>query len=232
MKTNQPKILVIEDDKDIAELVEYNLKQEKFKTEVAYSGSRGLDKIKNTNPDLILLDLMLPDIGGLEICRKLKTQEKTKSIPVIMMTAKSEEIDRIVGFEMGADDYICKPFSPRELTLRVKALIRRNTEPASVMPQELKFGKLVLDAEKFLVTYGGEAIKLTAIEFRLLQYLMVHKGRVATRDSLLDQVWGYDSAVTTRTVDTHIKRLRQKLGTAGDYIETLVGVGYRFLEKL
>lgn len=232
MKTDQPKILVIEDDKDIAELIEYNLKQEKFKTEIAYSGSSGLDKIKNTNPDLILLDLMLPDVGGLEICRKLKSIDKTKSIPVIMITAKSEEIDRIVGFEMGADDYICKPFSPRELTLRVKALLRRKTESVPLPPKELKFGKLLVDAEKFLVTYGEEAIKLTAIEFRLLQHLLVNKGRVATRDSLLDQVWGYDVAVTTRTVDTHIKRLRQKLGAAGDYIETLRGVGYRFLEKL
>lgn len=226
------KILIIEDEKDIAELVEYNLRQEKLVTEVQSSGARGLSRAHKTLPDLIILDLMLPDMGGLEICRALKSDPKTKHIPVMMLTAKGEEVDRIVGFEVGADDYLTKPFSPRELVLRVKAILRRLKDKQwDGKAQAVSFGILSMDPEKFEVKVGKPSVRLTAIEFKLLQHLISNKGRVATRDRLLDQVWGYDAALTTRTVDTHIKRLREKLGKAGDYIETIRGIGYRFREK-
>lgn len=226
------KVLIIEDDRDIAELLEYNLTQEKYSCDLAHDGASGLQRARKSAPDLILLDLMLPDMGGLEVCRQLKEDSKTKKIPVVMLTAKSEEIDRVVGFEMGADDYLTKPFSPRELILRVRAILRRLKDREwheKSSPQQ--FGPLSIDPERFQVRVGKEDIRLTAIEFKLLQYLLSNKGRVATRDMLLDRVWGYDAALTTRTVDTHIKRLREKLGKAGDYIETIRSVGYRFREK-
>lgn len=226
------KVLIIEDDRDIAELVEYNLKQEKYSCEVSRNGADGLNRARKSSPDLILLDLMLPDMGGLEICRALKSDDRTKNIPVLIMTAKGEEIDRVLGFEMGADDYITKPFSPRELVLRVKAILRRLKEKEWDKNSEaVTFGVLYVDPSRFLVKVGSEEIRLTAIEFKLVQFLMANKGRVATRDMLLDRVWGYDAALTTRTVDTHIKRLREKMGKAGDYIETIRGIGYRFKEK-
>ncbi len=227
------KILIIEDDSDIAELVEYNLRQEKFGVETAKSGADGLHKARRLAPDLIILDLMLPDMTGLEICRSLKSDAKTKATPVLMLTAKGEEVDRIVGFEVGADDYMTKPFSPRELVLRVKAILKRMKEREFLEnAQPLSFGNLAVDPARFSVTVGREDVRLTAIEFKLLQFLMTNRGRVATRDMLLDRVWGYDAALTTRTVDTHIKRLREKLGKAGDYIETIRGIGYRFKENL
>lgn len=226
------RLLLIEDDKDIAELVEYNLRQEKMAVEIARTGNEGLAKARRALPDLVILDLMLPDVGGLEICRALKGDPKTKQIPVMMLTAKGEEVDRIVGFEVGADDYLTKPFSPRELVLRVKAIVRRLKEKEGSTPQMPQaFGSLKIDPARFQVMVGSKEIRLTATEFKLLQHLLANKGRVSTRDSLLDRVWGYDAALTTRTVDTHVKRLRQKLGRAGDYIETLRGVGYRFSEK-
>lgn len=226
------KILLIEDDRDIAELVDYNLRQEKISTDVSSSGAEGLVKARRNQPDLIILDLMLPDMGGLEICKTLKSDPKTKPIPILMLTAKGEEIDRIVGFEVGADDYITKPFSPRELVLRVKAILRRIKERELMSKTEpLSFGILKIDPARFQAKVGNEEVRLTAIEFKLLKYLMSNKGRVSTRDMLLDQVWGYEAALTTRTVDTHIKRLREKLGKAGDYIETIRGIGYRFREK-
>ncbi|MDO8520000.1 MAG: response regulator transcription factor [Deltaproteobacteria bacterium] len=226
------KILIIEDDKDIAELLEYNIKQEKFVCESVANGGAGLAKARRFLPDLIILDLMLPDMGGLEICRALKADPKTKAIPVLMLTAKGEEIDRIVGFEVGADDYITKPFSPREVILRVRAILRRVKEnKTEEKAQAVHFGVLSVDPAKFEVTVVKKPVRLTAIEFKLLQYLLGTKGRVATRDGLLDQVWGYEAALTTRTVDTHIKRLREKLGKAGDYIETIRGIGYRVREK-
>jgi two-component system, OmpR family, phosphate regulon response regulator PhoB len=226
------KILVIEDDKDIAELMSYNFRQEKISSEICFSGASGLAKARKTLPDLIILDLMLPDLGGLEICKALKADPKTQGIPVLMLTAKGEEVDRIVGFEVGADDYLTKPFSPRELTLRVKAILRRLKDREWSEARSMQsFGLLHLDPSKFQVKVDKEEVRLTALEFKLLQYLLSSKGRVATRDMLLDQVWGYDAALTTRTVDTHIKRLREKLGRAGDYIETIRGIGYRFKEK-
>ena len=230
---NTMNILIIEDDHDIAELIAYNLKQEKINSEICSNGSLGLNKAKKINPDLIILDLMLPDIEGLEISRLLKQDQKTKHIPILMLTAKSEEIDRIVGFEVGADDYLTKPFSPRELVLRVKAIARRlKDEPQSqAEKQPASFGLLFIDPQKFEVRVNNKEIKLTAIEFKLLEYLLSTKGRVATRDILLDRVWGYYAAITTRTVDTTVKRLREKIGEAGDYIETIRGIGYRFKER-
>ncbi len=226
------KVLIVEDDKDISELVEYNLRQEKLSCDLCTSGADGLNRARRTAPDLIILDLMLPDMGGLEVCKSLKSDSKTKAIPVLMLTAKGEEIDRIVGFEVGAEDYLTKPFSPRELVLRVKAILRRLKDrewSENTAPQT--FGILSLDPSKFLVLVGKKEVRLTAIEFKLLQFLLTNKGRVSTRDTLLDRVWGYDAAVTTRTVDTHVKRLREKLMAAGDYIETIRGIGYRFKEK-
>lgn len=226
------KVLIVEDDRDISELVEYNLRQEKFSCNLSSSGADGLNRARRTMPDLIILDLMLPDMGGIEVCKSLKLDPKTKGIPVLMLTAKGEEIDRIVGFEVGAEDYLTKPFSPRELVLRVKAILRRIRErewSQNTAPQS--FGILMIDPAKFLVMVGKKEVRLTAIEFKLLQFLLTNKGRVSTRDTLLDRVWGYDAAVTTRTVDTHVKRLREKLTAAGDYIETIRGIGYRFKEK-
>ena len=226
------KVLLIEDDPDIAELVQYKLREENLSSEVCSDRMTGLAKARKSSPNLIILDLMLPDLGGIEICKTLKSDPKTKSIPILILTAKGEEIDRIVGFEVGADDYLTKPFSPRELTLRVKAILRRIKERESVSKTEpLSFGLLVVDPVKFQVKVGTEEIRLTAIEFKLLKYLMSNPGRVSTRDMLLDQVWGYEAALTTRTVDTHIKRLREKLGKVGDAIETIRGIGYRFKEK-
>src|SRR3989338_6817179 len=217
------KILIIEDEKDIAELIQFNLKREGIASEICRGGREVLAKIRKCNPNLVILDLMLPEVGGLEICRQLRADPATQNIAVLMLTAKGEEIDRIVGFEVGADDYLTKPFSPRELVLRVKAVLNRTQRPSR--GAKISFGDLCIDPEKFEVRVRDEEIRLTAIEFKLLQYFLDHKGRVASRDLLLDRVWGYDAALTTRTVDSHIKRLRQKLKGAGDYIETLRGVG-------
>ena len=225
-------MLLIEDDRDIAELVEYNLQQEKFEVEHWANGRDGLEAVRRQPPDLVLLDLMLPDIGGLDICKALKADAATRGIPILMLTAKGEEVDRIVGFEVGADDYLTKPFSTRELVLRVKAILKRMQQDGAVAPAKLfHFGELSVDVDRFKVVVAGAAVKLTALEFKLLQYLYETKGRVASRDALLDHVWGYEAALTTRTVDAHIKRLREKLGSAGAYIETVRGLGYRFCEE-
>ncbi len=226
MKTN---ILIIEDEKDLAQLVMYNLEQEGFRGKVEYNGSDGFDRALREIPDLILLDLMLPKMNGLEVCRMLRSNAKTKSIPIIMLTAKGEEIDRVLGFEMGTDDYIVKPFSPRELVLRVKAILKRS-KPDSEASQEgpvIQFEGIRLDPTQHRVWVNKNEIILTATEFKVLEYILRSQGRILTRDILLDKVWGYDVAVTTRTIDTHVKRLREKLGKAGDAIETVRGVGYR-----
>lgn len=222
------KILIVEDDGDIAELVEYNLNREGYHCQSVRDGAKVIESVSRFKPDLIILDLMLPHLDGLEICRYLKAKRETQRVPIMMLTAKGEEVDRVVGFELGADDYLTKPFSTRELLLRVKAIFRRtqkdNADEAGVA---VTYGDLVLDKEKYEVRIRGRAIDLTATEFKLLAYLLATKGRVATRDNLLDRVWGYSSALTTRTVDTHIKRLRQRLGKIGHYIETVRGIGYR-----
>ncbi|HEX5034359.1 MAG TPA: response regulator transcription factor, partial [bacterium] len=208
------KVLVIEDEADIQQLLSHHFRQAGFRVEVSDNGTEGLKKAREKRPDLIVLDLMLPGMDGLEVCRALKSEPPTKTIPVIMLTAKGEEIDRVVGFELGADDYLSKPFSPRELLLRAKAVLRRTQASESGVDGEkpMEFGELLLDLGRHRVSISGKEIDLTAIEFKLLKYLLETKGRVQTRDVLLDKVWGYDAFVTTRTVDTHVKRLREKLG--------------------
>jgi two-component system phosphate regulon response regulator PhoB len=227
-------ILIIEDDPDIAQLVSYQLRQAKYMTEIAADGEKGLKAVERSLPALIVLDLMLPGKDGLDVCRILKNGPKTRHIPILMVTAKGEEADRIVGFESGADDYLSKPFSPRELVLRVQAIFKRmksGAEPPKTGQSPITLGELTVDPVRHEVTFGGAVIPLTLLEFRLLYYLMERRGNVANRDALLDQVWGYDPALTTRTVDTHVKRLRQKLGKAGEPLETVRGIGYRWREN-
>ncbi len=227
-------MLVIEDEVDLATTVEYNLRAEGFQVRLAHSGRQGLASAQaDPLPDLIVLDLMLPDLSGTEICRRLRDQERTKDIPVIMCTAKGEEIDRVVGFEVGADDYVVKPFSVRELVLRIRALLRRGQRAvgADGEASQIKFGRLKIDRDAHRAWVDDAEISLTALEFRLLHAFVSRKGRVQTRDALLSDVWGIEADVTTRTVDTHVKRLREKLGDAGMYIETLRGVGYRFKDQ-
>jgi two-component system phosphate regulon response regulator PhoB len=226
-------ILIIEDDPDIAELISYQLKHAKYMTEIATDGERGLKAVERSLPAMVILDLMLPGKDGIEICQTLKKGPKTKHIPILMVTAKGEEGDRITGFEVGADDYLPKPFSPRELVLRVQAIFKR-MKAGSELPKlgaALTFGALTVDPTRHEVSFKGNVIPLTLLEFRLLYYLMERKGKVADRDTLLNQVWGYDPALTTRTVDTHVKRLRQKLGVAGEPLETVRGLGYRWREN-
>jgi two-component system, OmpR family, phosphate regulon response regulator PhoB len=223
-------VLVIEDEIDLATTVEYNFKNEGFQVRVAHTGREGLAAATSEPlPDVVVLDLMLPDLSGIEICRRLREQEATRDIPVIMCTAKGEEIDRVVGFEVGADDYVVKPFSVRELVLRVRAMLRR-VDARRVDPDSsvLRFGRLKIDRDAHRAWIDDGEIALTALEFRLLHAFMSRRGRVQTREALLSDVWGIEADVTTRTVDTHVKRLREKLGDAGMYIETLRGVGYRF----
>ena len=222
-------ILVVDDEQDLVTTLEYNLQREAYLTRTALDGASALQQAKaDPVPDLILLDVMLPDILGTEVCRQLRAHEKTKSIPIIMLTAKGEEIDRVVGFELGADDYVVKPFSVRELMLRVRALLRRRQKETQDPAQSVSFGALKVDVEGHQAWIDDEALNLTAIEFKLLTVLISRKGRVQSRQQLLNDVWGIQADVTTRTVDTHVKRLRQKLGKMGDAIETLRSVGYRF----
>ena len=222
------RILIVEDEPDIAEVLAYNLTKDGFAVELADRGDEALAQIQRDPPDLILLDLMLPGLDGLELTRALKRNPATASIPLIMLTARSEEVDRIVGFELGADDYISKPFSPREVVLRAKAVLRRAPlKDEEGTTSRLKVGTLVLDPEAYRCTVGDEEIALTATEFRLLQVLIERAGRVQTRGRLLSDVWGYVDDIDSRTVDTHIRRLRRKLGPEADRIETVIGVGYR-----
>jgi two-component system phosphate regulon response regulator PhoB len=223
------RILVIDDEPDLLELVRVNLDQAGYRVETTASGREALEQIRSSPPDLVVLDLMLPDVAGTDICRRIRADTELAGIPIIMLTAKADEVDRIVGFELGADDYVTKPFSPRELTLRVGAVLRRK-QPQAAASAFLEHGPLRLDPERHRCFVEGDEVELTAKEFELLQRLMMRPGRVMTRERLLDQVWGSDIAVTTRTIDTHLKRLREKLGPAGTLIETVRGVGYRFAE--
>jgi two-component system, OmpR family, phosphate regulon response regulator PhoB len=225
-------ILIVEDEKDLVGTLEYNLQREGFQTVAAYTGQEALTAVEGDPvPDLILLDLMLPDMSGNEICRKIRQEERTKAIPVVILTAKSEEIDRVVGFELGADDYIVKPFSVRELILRIRAIIRRTHPVEIVETPSVIFGRVRIDATSHRVWVDNLEVILTALEFRLLETFIERRGRVQTRERLLDDVWGIQADVTTRTVDTHVKRLRQKIGVAGEYVETIRGVGYRFRDR-
>lgn len=229
----RPKVLIVEDEADLLKLIAFNLAQAGFDTLTAATGAAAIDLARTHRPDVVLLDLMLPDVLGTEVCRQLRQMPETSDVAVVMVTAKGEEIDRVVGFELGADDYVVKPFSPRELVLRVKALLKRaNRQPA---PPEstheiIEYGELRVDVSAHEVRVDGELVDLTALEFRLLTHLMSRPGRVQSRERLLDDVWG-DVSVTERTVDTHMKRLREKLGSASRYLETVRGVGYRFARK-
>ena len=223
--------MIVEDEQDILDVLQYNLQQAGFKTLTATNGLKALDLIKREKPDMVLLDLMLPGLDGKEICRNIRQDEKTRTIPVIMLTAKAEEVDRIIGFEIGADDYLTKPFSPRELILRVRALLRRTQEqPAPSV--KITYPELVIDTDKHRVEVNGDEVVLTATEFKLLYHLASRAGRVQSRDVLLDEVWGYPYEGYARTVDTHIRRLRKKLGSEMERIETIRGVGYRFREEI
>ena len=222
-------ILIVDDEQDVLDLLVYNMQKAGFRTVTARDGATALQKARDQHPALIVLDLMLPQLDGTEVCKQLKTDSKTASTPIIMLTAKAEEVDRVVGLELGADDYVTKPFSPRELVLRVKTILRRAT--GKVAPAEvLKSGDLSVDIAKHEATVKGKALELTATEFKLLVTLMERRGRVQTRDRLLADVWGYEGDIDTRTVDTHVRRLREKLGSAAEYIETVRGVGYRFAD--
>ena len=223
------KILIIEDEPDIRRNLEYNLGREGFNASSVGTLDKAYKKIKSKKFDLILLDLMLPDGSGLELCKKIKSNSETQATPVVILTAKDDEVDRVVGFELGADDYVTKPFSVRELILRVKAILKRSdTKTKEVVEVERQFGDLKIDVDSHEVHVDSKLIELTALEFRLLKELVDKRGRVQSRDQLLSEVWGYNAEVTTRTVDTHIKRLREKLGSMGRYVQTIRGVGYKF----
>lgn len=224
------RILVIEDEADIQQILDYNLREKGHKVFIAGKGEEGLRLAREKKPDLVLLDLMLPDIPGTEICKTLKSDPQTKATQVVMLTAKGEEIDRVVGFELGADDYVVKPFSVRELLLRVAAILRRSQGEQEVA-QGFQFGRLRVDRQAHRVWSDEAELELTALEFKLLVTLYDRRNRVQTRAALLSDVWGIDADITTRTVDTHVKRLREKLGDAGNYIETVRGVGYRFADN-
>ncbi len=221
---------MVDDEQDVVDLVVYNLQRAGYKTSVARDGAAALQKARDVMPALVVLDVMLPQMDGMEICKRLRAEPKTASVPIIMLTAKAEEVDRVVGLELGADDYVTKPFSPRELVLRVKTVLRRSRGEADAA-EVLKVGELVVDRAKHEATVKGKPVELTATEFSLLTTLMERRGRVQTRDRLLSDVWGYESTMDTRTVDTHVRRLREKLGKAADYVETVRGVGYRFVES-
>ena len=223
------RVLIIEDEPDIRKTIDYNLSKESFQVSQAGSIAEGEQSILDNTPDVIILDLMLPDGSGLTLCRDIKSNEKTNHIPIILLTAKADEVDRVIGFELGADDYVTKPFSVRELILRVKAILKRGvSESTKGEEEEFIFGELKLNLGAHQVFIHDHEISFTALEFRLLKHLIDRRGRVQSRDQLLEEVWGYSAEVTTRTVDTHIKRLREKLGSVGDHIQTIRGVGYRF----
>jgi len=222
------RILIIEDERDLAELLAFNLQQAGYATTLVHDGADGLEKALADPPDLVILDLMLPSLLGTEVCRRLRHERATAAVPVMMLTARGEELDRVVGFEVGADDYVVKPFSVREVVLRVKALLRRSSDTDE--SKGLSIGPLAIDTERHVVTVDGAPVDLTTLEYKLLLTLAERRGRVQTRDGLLQDVWGYAYAGDTRTVDTHITRLRTKLGSAGALIRTLRGFGYKLEE--
>jgi two-component system phosphate regulon response regulator PhoB len=224
------RILIIEDEPDVIDLLTLHLRKAGFALSTATDGATGLRKAREETPALIILDLLLPKMPGLEICKVLKTDIATRQIPILMLTAKAEEIDRIVGLEFGADDYVTKPFSPRELVLRVNAILRRGKGEAAE-EKKLSIGPITLDPSRHHVAVAGRSVRLTSVEFKLLSMLMQRQGRVQARDRLLNEVWGYESVIDTRTVDTHVRRLRKKLGKAAAAIETVRGFGYRIRES-
>jgi len=224
------RIFIVEDEKDVVDLLTLNLRKAGgFAISTASDGAAGLAKARAEKPDFIILDLMLPKMAGLEVCKLLKSDPATRHIPILMLTARAEEIDRIVGLELGADDYVSKPFSPREVVLRAQAILRRGEAPGDT--QSFVAGPIRIDGLRHQVLVNGRVVHLTSIEFKLLRTLVQRRGRVQERDRLLSDVWGYESVIDTRTVDTHVRRLREKLGKAGDAIETIRGFGYRLRES-
>ena len=221
------KILIIEDETDVADLLTLNLRKAGYKVSTAVDGASGLQKAREDRPAFIILDLMLPKMSGLEVCRILKSDTATAQVPILMLTAKAEEVDRIVGLEFGADDYVTKPFSPREVMLRIRAIFRRGEKPEEI----LEAGAISVDPARHQVRVHGKRVHLTSLEFKLLRTLIQRRGRVQDRDKLLNEVWGYESVIDTRTVDTHVRRLREKLGKAGEAVETVRGFGYRLREN-
>ena len=222
------KILIIEDEPDIRKNLEYNLSREGYSVLTAASIAEAEQLIYSNNLSLILLDLMLPDGSGLDLCKKMKSDPDMQNLPIIILTAKDDEVDKVVGFELGADDYVTKPFSVRELILRIKAVLKRGENKKDIVEIDRQFGDLKIDIDSHEVYVDGDLVNLTALEFKLLIQLVDRRGRVQSREQLLADVWGYSAEVTTRTVDTHIKRLREKLGTMGKYVQTIRGVGYKF----
>jgi two-component system phosphate regulon response regulator PhoB len=229
-KALKQRILVIEDEPDLLELIEVNLKAAGFDVLSAATGTAGLGAVRKFLPALIILDVMLPELDGLEICKMLRRDAATAALPIIILTAKASELDRVLGLELGADDYVTKPFSTRELILRVKNLLRRKHAPHAADSTEIQFGELSIDRARHRVCFQGRPLDLTLTEFKLVTLLAERQGRVQSRDQLLRDVWGYNSLIDTRTVDTHMRRLRHKLGGAARYLDTVRGVGYRFLE--
>ena len=222
------RILVVDDEPDALELIEFNLKSAGFEVVTALDGESALKKARQLLPALIILDVMLPELDGMEVCKALRREPGTAGIPIIMLTAKAAEIDRVLGLELGADDYVTKPFSPRELVLRVRGLLRRKSEVSEEAGERLEIGELVIDLPRHEIQVAGKRLDLTATEFKLVTILAQRRGRVQSRDQLLRDVWEYDSLIDTRTVDTHVRRVREKLGKAARHIETVRGVGYRF----
>lgn len=229
--TTAKKILVVDDETDVTELLAYTLRAKGFTVEALNDPNRSIGVARTFMPDLVILDVMMPDLNGIQICRMLRADAKLKKVPVIFLTAKAEEGDRIQGLETGADDYLCKPFSTKELVLRIQTILRRVNDGAAEAPKLLSAGRIVIDGERHVVTVSEQPIELTATEFKLLRLLMERRGRVQTREHLLINVWNYETEIETRTVDTHVRRLREKLGTEADWIETIRGVGYRFAER-
>ncbi|HNQ87365.1 MAG TPA: response regulator transcription factor [Verrucomicrobiota bacterium] len=223
------KILVVDDEPDAVELVAFNLRQAGFEVATAADGAEALKKARAWIPDLVVLDVMLPELDGFEVCKLLRRDPATAGVAILMLTAKAEELDRVLGLELGADDYLTKPFSPRELVLRIRNILARR-QSAPPARERLVFGPLAIDVPHHRVTWHGHDIDLTATEFRLLTVLANRAGRVQSRDQLLRDVWHYDSLIDTRTVDTHMRRLREKLGPAAKHLDTVRGVGYRFVE--
>lgn len=225
------KILVIDDEPDVTELVAYHLKAKGFQVEVVNDPNSSIGLARSLLPDLVILDVMMPDLNGIQICRMLRADPKLNRVPVIFLTAKTEESDRVAGLEIGGDDYIAKPFSTKELVLRVQSILRRVAEGVPAAERRLQVGQIMLDAERHQVFVNGTLVELTATEFKLLHLLMERRGRVQTREHLLINVWNYEAEIETRTVDTHVRRLREKLGAEADWIETVRGVGYRMAER-
>ncbi len=228
---SDPLLLVIEDDQNLAKLLEYNLDKAGFKCHLSGSGEDGLEQLSRKSYDLVLLDIMLPGMDGCEICREIRRHQLYKDLPIIMLTAKGEEIDRILGFELGIDDYVVKPFSPRELNLRIRAILKRERRQGGKTQEILNAGGLDVDLTRHIATLDGRELVLTLMEFKLLVALLKRKGEAQSRERLLSDVWDVDKTINTRTIDTHITRIREKLGTTGRMIKTVRGLGYKLEEK-